>query len=89
MTRNSRGPSPLPPSRQVPDPAAEARSQGSARNEAEGRGHKVAPWDVIEVVRKIAADRGCQQGRDRGGLGDLWVPKTCATWPDAPVTADR
>jgi hypothetical protein len=44
---------------------------------------------VIEVVRKIAADRGCQQGRDRGGLGDLWVPKTCATWPDAPVTADR
>ena len=20
---------------------------------------------------------------------DLWVPKTCATWPDAPLTADR
>ena len=19
----------------------------------------------------------------------LWVPKTCATWPDAPLTADR
>ena len=20
---------------------------------------------------------------------DLWVPKTCVTWPDAPLTADR
>ena len=29
-------------------------------------------------------------GRVRTQPGpDLWVPKTCATWPDAPLTADR
>jgi len=22
-------------------------------------------------------------------LTSLWVPKTCATWPDAPLTADQ
>jgi hypothetical protein len=31
------------------------------------------------------------EDRIRGAkdTGLLWVPKTCATWPDAPLTADR